>query len=174
MSGTPVEVTLGDHTIPVYAQRHAYLLNRLGRFISDLQASAGDVEGDVLLAFLQARSYELLCALMPNLDKRLPEYEYRGYGSREAMEAGDYDEHVDKSPTLPEIRHALEVASTVNGFDVLVHLKALIDPKLVRGWLSAQVAEAILASSPSSPSANGGSASTSSGTTPPTSTASTD
>ena len=33
----------------------------------------------------------------------------------------------------------------VNGFDVLLHLKALVDPQLVRGWLTAQLAEAILA-----------------------------
>ena len=29
----PSEVTLGEHTVPVYAQRHAYLINRLGRFL---------------------------------------------------------------------------------------------------------------------------------------------
>ena len=166
----PVEVTLGEHTIPVYAQRHAYLINRFGRFIRELQDSAGDIDGDELLAYAQGRSYELLCALMPNLEKRLPEYEFRGYASREAMDAGEYDEQADRSPTLPEIRHALTQASTVNGFDVFVHLRSLIDPKLVRGWLSAQVAEAILQTSPSSPSANGASGSTSSGTTAPTST----
>lgn len=171
---TPVEVTLGEHTIPVYAQRHAYLINRLGRFMHELQDSAGGIEAGNLLAYAQERSYELLCALMPNLDKRLPEYEFRGYASRDAMTAGDYDEQMDRSPTLPEIRHALTTASEINGFDVLLHLKALIDPKLVQSWVSAQVAEAILVSSPSSPSANGGSDSTSSGTRPPTSTQSED
>ena len=45
----PTEVTLGEHTVPVYAQRHAYLINRLGRFISDLQEQAGDQEADQLL-----------------------------------------------------------------------------------------------------------------------------
>ena len=34
MPDEPVEVTLGEHTVPVYAQRHAYLINRLGRFIT--------------------------------------------------------------------------------------------------------------------------------------------
>jgi hypothetical protein len=172
--GGPVEVTLGQHTIPVYAQRHAYLINRVGRFIRDLQQSAGDTGSDDLLPYIQARSYELLCALMPNLEKRLPEYEYRGYSSREAMDAGDYDPEQDQSPTLPEIRRALTEASTVNGFDVLLHLRALVDPQLVKGWVSAQVAEAILQTSPSSPSANGASDSTTSTPKPPTSMPNTD
>lgn len=169
MSG-PVEITLGEHTIPVYAQRHAYLINRLGRVLADLQETAGNIETADVLAYVQAHAYELLCALMPNLDKRLPEYEFRGYGSREAMDAGEYDEQADRSPTLPEIREALTRASEVNGFDVFVHLKGLVDPKLLRGWVSAQLAEAISPTLPSSPSANGESASTSSMTPAPTST----
>ena len=90
------------------------------------------------------------------------------------MDAGDYDPEADRSPTMPEIRGALTEASTVNGFDVLLHLKALVDPQLVRGWMTAQLAEAILENSPSSPSANGTSDSTSSTTTAPTSTANED
>jgi hypothetical protein len=164
----PVEVTLGEHTVPVYAQRHAYLINRLTRFMTDLQTSAGDLEADRLATYVQERSYELLCALMPGLEKRVPEYEYRGYGSREAMDTGDYDPEADRSPTVPEIRTALTEASRINGFDVLLHLKALVDPQLVRAWVSAQIAEQISPSSPSSPSANGGSGSTSSTTSAPT------
>lgn len=169
MAGT-VEVTLGEHTVPVYAQRHAYLINRLAGFMAELQDSAGNIDASEALDYVQQHSYQLLCALMPNLDKRLPEYEYCGYASREAMDAGDYDEQADRSPTLPEIRTALTEASRVNGFDVLIHLKALVDPKLVKSWLTAQLAEAMSQTSPSSLSANGGSASTSSTTKPPTST----
>ena len=94
-----------------------------------------------MLAWLQGRSYELLCALIPVLEKRVPEYEFRGYGSREAMDTGDYDPEQDRSPTMPEIRGALTEASRVNGFDVFVHLKALVDPKLARRWVTAQLAE---------------------------------
>jgi hypothetical protein len=168
--GTPTgEVTLGEHTLPVYAQRHAYLTNRLARFLGDLQASA-ETETDDVLGLVQERSYELLCVVIPALEKRIPEYEYRGYGSREAMDQGDYDEQADKSPTVPEIRNAFEVAIKVNGFDVFVHLKGLIDPKLVRAWLTSKLAEALSETSPSLPSANGASGSTSSGTTPPATT----
>jgi hypothetical protein len=90
------------------------------------------------------------------------------------MDAGDYDEEADRSPTLPEIRTAFEVASKVNAFDVLKHIWGVFDPSLLRGIVNEQVAEAISQTSPSSPSVNGTSASTSSGTTPPTSTASED
>ena len=175
MRGTPsAEVTLGDHTLPVYAQRHAYLANRLGRFIDSLLEGMQEIDAAGLLNTLQEQSYELLCVLIPNLEKRCPEYEFRGFSSREALEAGDYDEHADKSPTLPEIREAFTVAARVNAFDVLAHLKGIIDPSLLRGVVNAQLAEAI-SGSPSlqnSRSANGTSDSTSSGTTPPATTAS--
>jgi hypothetical protein len=175
MRGTPThEVTLGEHTIPVYAQRHAYLSNRLGRFLDGFLERVGDLEPRDLVAALQSNSYELLSVLLPNLEKRVPEYEFRGYGSREAMDADDYDENLDKSPTVPEIRAAFEVASRVNGFDVLSHLWKVIDPSLLRGVINAQIAEAVSQTSPTSPSENGTSDLTSSGMTPPTSTPSED
>jgi hypothetical protein len=105
---------------------------------------------------------------VPNLEKRIPEYEFRGYGSREAMDAGEYDEQADHSPTVPEIRAAFEVASAVNSFDIIRHVWAVVDPSLLRGVINAQVAEAISQTSPSLPSENGASVSTSFGMTPPT------
>jgi len=171
---TPLEITLGEHTLPVYPQRHAYLSNRLGRFIDDLLERVGDLDTSGLIVAVQQSSYELLCVLVPNLEKRVPEYEYRGYASREAMDRDEYEERTDRSPTIPEIRTALEVAAKVNSFDVLKHLGAVLDPTLLKGIVNAQVAEAISQTSPSSPSANGASASTNSGTRPPTSTVSTD
>ena len=171
---TPVEVTLGEHTVPVYAQRHAYLANRLGGFVDNVLERVGDLDASGLIEAVQQSSYELLCVLIPNLSKRIPEYEFRGFGSADAMVADDYDEEVDKSPTVPEIRTAFEVASRVNSFDVLRHLWAVVDPQLLRGMVNAQVATAISQTSPSSPYANGGSGSTSSGTTSPTSTPSGD
>jgi len=172
MSG-PVEVTLGEHTVPVYAQRHAYLSNRLGRFVDGLLERVGDLDAADLIVAVQQSSYELLCVLIPSLEKRLPEYEFRGYSSREAMDEDIYEEEADRSPTVPEIRTALEVAARVNSFDVLKHLWGVLDPSLLRGLVNAQVADAITQNSPTSrtsPSGNGVSASMSSGTTPPAST----
>lgn len=167
MSG-PTEVTLGEHTLPVYAQRHAYLMNRVGRFVDELVQRVGDLDTSQILGLLQESSYELLCVLVPNLEKRIPEYEFRGYGSREAMDEGIYDEEVDQSPTLPEIRTAFEVAARVNAFDVVRHIWGLFDPSLLRGIVNEQITDAISKTSPSSLSANGASGSMSSGTTPPT------
>lgn len=168
------EITLGEHTLPVYAQRHAYLTNRLGRFLDDLLERVGELDTGGIIAALQASSYELLCALVPNLEKRIPEYEYRGFSSREAMDEDIYEEEADKSPTVPEIRAALETAARVNSFDVFKHVMGVLDPSLLRGIVNAQVAEAISQTSQNSPSGNGGSPLTTSGTTPPTSTASED
>lgn len=173
MSG-PVEVTLGEHTVPVYAQRHAYLSNRLGRFVDGMLERVGDLDASELLEAVTQSSYELLCVLIPSLEKRMPEYEFRGYGSREAMDEGIYEEEADRSPTVPEIRTALEVAARVNSFDVLKHVWGVLDPSLLRGLVNAQVAEALTAqtspTSRTSPSGNGASASMSSGMTPPAST----
>lgn len=166
------EITLGEHTVPVYAQRHAYLQNRLGRFIDRLLEQG--VDGGSVLDVAQHSAYELLCVLIPNLDKRLPEWEFKGYGSREAMDAGEYDDKADRSPTVPEIREAFVVAARVNAFDALKVLGTILDPQLLRGVVTAQVAQAISPTSPTSLSANGASASTSSMTTGPTSTASED
>lgn len=170
---TPPEVTLGEHTVPVYAQRHAYLQNRLGRFIDHLLDEGLDDAGSIL-DVVQQSAYELLCVLIPNLEKRVPEYEFKGYASREAYEAGDYDEETDRSPTVPEIRGAFAVAARVNAFDALRAVWQLVDPQLLRGVVTAQLAQAISPTSPTSPSANGTSASTSSGMTDPTSTPSGD
>jgi hypothetical protein len=43
-------VTLGEHTLPVYAQRHAYLMNRLGRFVDELLERVGDLDTSGLIA----------------------------------------------------------------------------------------------------------------------------
>jgi hypothetical protein len=174
--GTPTaEVTLGEHTVPVYAQRHAYLANRLGKFVDSLSERTDRFgDADNFFVVLQDFSYELLCMVIPTLAKRMPEYEFRGFSSREAMEAGDYDEQADKSPTVPEIKQAFAVAARVNGFDALGQLRGLVDPKLARAWVTAQLADLASQTSQTSPSANGASVSTSSGTTPPTSTPSED
>ncbi len=52
----------------------------------------GDLDTTQILAVVQESSYDLLAVLVPNLDKRIPEYEFRGFGSREAMGARRYNE----------------------------------------------------------------------------------
>jgi hypothetical protein len=178
-----VEITLGADpstgeggvTVPVYPQRHAYLTNRLGKFLNELVESGQSLAIDNLLDVAGAQAYALLTALIPNLSRRLPEWEFMGYPTRDAMEAGEYDPAADEgSPSVPEIRTAIKVASDVNGLDILMHIKGLfglVDPTLLRSIVSEQLLDLIdSTTSPSSQSATGGSASTSSGTTAPIST----
>jgi hypothetical protein len=165
---TPVKVQLGNHELDVYAQRHAYLANKLGKFVSALAETGSEITSDKILSFGQERVYELLCVVIPQLGKRMPEYEFLGYASKEAQTAGEYDPEQDKSPTVPEIHDALVAVGRVNRFDILKHLGKVFDPDLVRAAVNQQVAAQVLKTSPSSPSTNGDSAPTSSGTTPPT------
>lgn len=154
------------HEIPCYPQRHAYLENRVGKF-GDLLVDGLQVDGtpsvSAVLASAGSRAYELLCALIPNLAKRIPEYEFRGFGSREAYEDGDYDEAKDRSPSFAQIVAAFETAIKVNRFDVFTALKAVVDPKAIR----VRVSEWILDSDGllSSPGTSGASPQSDSGTT---------
>lgn len=176
-----VEITLGADpatgqggvTVPVYPQRHAYITNRLGKFMSELLEAGQNVSVDQLLSVAGGQAYTLLTALIPNLGKRMAEWEFLGMADRDATE---YDPALDTtSPSIPEIRHAIKVAGEVNGLDILTHLKGafgLVDPTVLRAIVSEQVLNAIDSAStisPSSPSESGESASTSSGTTAPTS-----
>lgn len=165
------EVNLGEHSIPCYAQRHAYLTNRVGKFVDRLAGGVGDVDGVAdVVGFLGDSAYDVLCALIPNLSKRIPRYEFAGYGSQEAFDTKDYDPELDKSPTFPEIVAAFETAIAVNRFDVFKALKGLVDPKMLRADLNLWMSQQISGSLPNSPSPSDGSArSTSSGTTVPTS-----
>lgn len=169
----PVEVALADHTVRVVGQKHAYLLHEIPRFLAKLPGGASEVidaiDGDLgkaaetLPAFLGEHAYEALTILIPGLKDTLPEYEFRGYGSREAMETGAYDPALDKSPSFDQIVAAFEAVITVNRFDVFKHLGGALgaagaDPTKARSMISQ--------SSPAR--SNGSAALTSSGTSPRT------
>jgi hypothetical protein len=165
------QITLGRHELPVYPQRHAYLTNRLASQLDALGA-AGENLSDLAGAveWLGQGTYGVLEAVIPNLGKRIPEWEFAGYGSQEAFDRGEYEEREDNSPTFPEILNAFEVAKEVNRFDVFAVLWRWVDPKVVKQRLNLFVATAGLStSSPSSPGTNGESSPSDSGTTAPTS-----
>lgn len=182
----PVEITLGADpvtgeggvTVPVYEQRHAYIINRLGRWFTGLGSSLqGMAPGDIL-SMAGSEAYGLVVAVIPTVEKRMSEWEFRGFASREAMEAGDYNPALDMtSPSIPEIKNAIRVGGEVVGLDVFVHLKTalgqFVDPTVLRALVSEKLMEAVDSvsmTSPSSPSETGDSPSTSSGMSPRTST----
>lgn len=166
---TEVMVKLGEAEVPVYPQRHAYLTNKLGKWFSAF-AEGATKEGTETIAFFGDQAYDVLCVLIPAYGKRVSRHEFAGYGSAEAMEAGDYREEDDKSPSVPELVDAFETAKEVNRFDVFGAIFKIVDPQMLRSLVNQQVAERILKSSQSSLPQNGESDQTSSGTTPPTST----
>jgi hypothetical protein len=165
------EITLGEHKLPVLPQSIGYLTHRLGPRLQEILE--GDTDG---LAGVTDKAYETLAVFIPSLPETLPRYEFRGYASTEALEAGRYDEEADRSPNVPQIKTAFEAVFKINGGEVLSNLKALLGPAItqrVLALVTATVAEKfpseISGSSPTSPSTSGESASTSSSTTPPTS-----
>lgn len=168
-------VTLGDHEVDVYPQRHAYLTNKLAAFFRELVETDTDINDAAgVVTLLGDRAYDLLGVVLPQYTKRCPLYEFRGYSSESAMEEGLYDERSDKSPSFPEMVGAFETAASVNRFDVFAVLGKVIDPKLLKTWINSKVAEAISTASVSLPAAKDGAASTSSGPSSPTSTESGD
>lgn len=169
------KVVLGDHEVPVYPQRHAYLTNKLGKWMTSMIGSEGNLDTDDALAFLGGRAYEVLSVMIPTLPKRMPKWEWDGFGSADAAQAGEYVEEEDKSPTVPQIVDAFNAAIAVNRFDIFKAVMSVVDPQLLRTWLNAKLAEKLtLTDSPNSPGQNGDAGQTSSGTTLPTSPASAD
>lgn len=133
--GAPTQVTLGEHTYPVYAQRHAYLSNRLGKTVAQLQdmeqMDTSGVEG--VVSSLGEQAYDFLKVFIPKL---MPKYEFAGYPTEEAHIARDYQEEYDKSPTIPEITVAFEVALKANRLDSLKSLGKLLNMDLIKAYIS--------------------------------------
>ncbi len=164
-----VKVTLGEHEVDVFPQRHAYLTNKLGKYLQAL--AEGDLEINQVaevIAFFGDQTYDLLCVVIPTYGKRCPRYEFMGFASQEAMTSGQYDEEQDRSPSFPEVVEAFKAAAEVNRFDTLQAITRVIDPKPIKAWLNVQIAMALQRSANSLSLEGGSAASTSSGTTDPT------
>ncbi len=155
-------VKLGDHVIPVVAQRHARLRNKL---------SADDFQKIMTMNYGQ-EAYRVLSVLIPAMlvkndatgEPMFPLYEFEGYRSQEAMEAGDYQEEYDRSPTTEEIVLAFEKALMVGGASRLGKLMGLLQAGA--SLTNAQQTQTL--SSPPTPGENGASTSTDIGVPNPT------
>jgi hypothetical protein len=117
-------VELGDHRVPIVAQRHARLRRHLS--IEDFQAiMSGDYGHE---------SYRVLTILVPELPRVIPEWEWEGFADEESFgrwKAGEpleetYVESADRSPTPDQIVYAFEVALKVSGAGRLGKLLDLI------------------------------------------------
>jgi hypothetical protein len=153
------EVTLGEITIPAYPQRIGRLSRRLPAAIVARLGDTDGLDGENVADWLGDGVYDVLCVLLPNLEKRMTREEFLGE---------------DTSPTVPEVRNALRVAIEVNEIgDLPGMLGKLLGPTGV-GYLRATALEgmtkAAATSSPSSPSASGDLGSMTSTTSDPIST----
>lgn len=176
----PVEVTLGGVAVPVIPQRHGYLEHRIGPTVQAAINGGEGIDASNFLKWIGDSAYEVLSVLIPTLPGLIPEHQFRGYATKAAFDAGDFDEEaanaVTGHPTLPEIAEAYSVAMRVNGIEKLVELgKAVAGPEGLR-YLRATMLSGLAGSlsSPTSASPSGESDLTSSSTTPPTSTESAD
>jgi hypothetical protein len=98
-------VKIGEHVLPVVPQRHARLRHRL---------SADDFQA-ILTKDYGRETYRVLGILIPALPERIPEWEWEGYASEEAMVNDEYVEDLDKGPTTADIVNAFETALRVSG-----------------------------------------------------------
>lgn len=161
-NGNTPHVELGSHSYPIYPQRWGYLNNKVDKLgFADAVVEGSPVE------WLGERVYDVLAMFIPKL---MPLWEFRGFGSQEAMDAGEYDEALDKSPDWPQIVAAVELAMRVNRFDLFKNLGKVVDQEtrsaLVATWLSRQLTSG---SSPTeSSTTTPPTTSTESSTTPPT------
>lgn len=116
------KITLGKYKgIPVVSQKHARLRHLLSR---------KDFE-QILSEKYCEESYRVLCILIPAIkpgpnQPGIPEYEYAGYISQEAMDNDAYDEENDLGPTTAEIVNAFEVSLMVSGADRVGKVLSLV------------------------------------------------
>lgn len=192
MEDAPATVRLGEHDVPVYPQRWRYAVNKLGATVTSFVSSGQEITAENFAVFAGDKVYDVLCALIPNLPKRMPRWEFEGYVSAEAAQrsaanpdADEYDPETGREPDFAQIVGAVEAAWKVNRLDVLGGLKAIVDPTMLKAQINALVAGMVadrldedspvtLDASPISPSTNGTSGSTRSTPQSPMSMASTD
>jgi hypothetical protein len=131
----PPSVELGEHSYTIYPQRHAYLTHKLGNALADLQdAEALGAEGiEDFVSVLGTRAYGLLRVFIPAL---MPEYEFRGFATEEAMADDAYDEQYDRSPTFAQIVEAFQLGLKVNRLDLLKNLGKVVNAELMQAYVT--------------------------------------
>jgi hypothetical protein len=162
--GNAAEVELGDVTYMIVPQRIGYLRSRLGVVLAGLIDM--ELTGDNIADILGEKVYGVLSVFIPDL---MPEWEFQGFATKEAMTEDQYDEKYDKSPSPTQIRRALAAVAEVNEIDLLRHLGKLIGPDLIRSWVAGALADSMQANSPKQPLTSGESLGTSSPVSEPTS-----
>lgn len=156
-----MEITLGDRTYQLVPQRIGRIRRKLGEVISLLAEAEAEAPAEI-----GDRLYEGLQVFIPDLD---PKWKLLGYRSESAMEADQYEEEADRSPTPPQIADTIEAIFNLHGGDRLVRLlKNAIGPEAIRAFLRTEALTRLSERSPRSAPQNGPSAPTSSTPSVPT------
>jgi hypothetical protein len=128
--GNVADVKLGDHSYTVIPQRIGYLRSKLGVVMGNIVDA--DIATTNVVQFLGDKVYAVLEIFIPDL---MPEYEFHGYATKDALAADEYDEEYDRSPSPTQVKQALMVCTHVNEIDLLSHLGKLIGPEVIQGWI---------------------------------------
>lgn len=116
-------VRLGDHEVPVVPQKHARLKHGARRLGFD---TVEDFFIQLVLPAGGANRYELLCLAIPELERKMPRWEWDGYASKDAAKDDDYDEDKDRSPDYDQIVAAGHKVIEVNGVGRLGKIVGLL------------------------------------------------
>lgn len=162
MADGQVKTKLGPYEYVLYPQKYGRLRNRLGDLMKDLEGGNLIPQNTTnIVAVFGGVTYNLLQVFIPDI---MPEHEFEGFPTREAMEADEYDEDYDHSPTSPEIDDALTKAWQLNA-GALNRLKNLISPGVIRAMIEGKLLDWMMnASETSSVTSGPDTPSTTSGT----------
>jgi hypothetical protein len=127
--GNVAEVKLGDHEYVVVPQRIGYLRSKLGTVLGGIVDA--DLASSNIVQFLGDKVYDVLAVFIPDI---MPEYEFHGYATNEAMAEDKYDEEYDHSPSPTQVRQSLVSCTHVNEIDLLSHVGKLIGPEVLQSW----------------------------------------
>jgi hypothetical protein len=167
------------HTYRVVEQRQARVLRRLfsskGVF-ADFETLLGELDFDATNAFdtlygvVGGKAYDVLAVFIPEI---MPRWEFDGFASETAAEEDRYDEQADRSPSHPQVVQAFQTCIDVNGLRWVSRLGKLLPTEQIQALVAATLANQTSkllseGDSVTSPSQNGESESTISGTTLPT------
>lgn len=171
MTDESVEVALGQSTYTVLPQPHPRITRTLPALLIEHQAQLNTSDLPGFVASLGDGTHAVLKVFIPEL---MPAWEFAGYPSQAAYEAGEDDPEAHAlAPSLPQILAAFDAAFSVNGgqrlTDVLGKgMGSALTPEL-RALALKGLADLLSARLKKLRMPSGGSASPSSGTTARTS-----
>lgn len=154
----PIKITLGAHTYTVEEQPMPYLEMEFEEFAQRFQgvSSPEDLADVVVMqdgspadvpagrkgfGQIAGPGYDVLRVFIPDL---MPEWEFRGYASEAAFQAGVRDRETARlGATVPQIKRAFEAVFLVNELDVLKHLGKVVPAELIQAFAKKAVGDSV-------------------------------